>query len=218
VKALIIAGHSEYWSMEMRQSVEALTASRINLAVFSANCAYWQVRMNPDPKGRADRVMLSYKQFAAQKDPYRTAAPALVTGRWRDEPVNMPEDRMFGSMYIGIPHAPAPLVVSNDKHWIYEGTGLKNGDMIPGVVGGEVDAYLGKLPGVEVLTRSPVNIDGQTKEANVIWYNKPTGGKVFAVGSFFWNRFLDPIHFEKSAHADKAIQTMTKNALRELMK
>jgi hypothetical protein len=218
IRTLLIAGHSEYWSMEMRQSVEKWSASKINLAVFSANCAYWQVRMEPDAHGNPNRLMVSYKQFATQEDPIRFTDPHRVTTRWRDQPVNMPEDRMFGIMYAGIPEAPAPLVVTNAKHWLYEGTGLKNGDKIPGVVGGEVDLYCGKLPGVEVIASSPVMLYGKRRYANVAWYQKPTGGKVFAVGSFYWNWFLDPIHYKNRAHENKAIQQITRNALNELKK
>jgi hypothetical protein len=217
VRALIIAGHSEYWSMEMRESVENMTASKINLAVFSANCAYWQVRMEPDAEGRSNRVMVSYKQFAEQ-DPVRMTDPRRTSGLWREKPVNMPEDRMFGIMYSGIPEAPAPLVVTRADHWLYEGTGLKNGDTIPGVVGGEVDSYRGQLPGVEVVASSPVTLYGKKRYAHVTWWEKPTGGKVFAVGTFYWNWFLDPIHNEHRAKAHPAIQQITRNALRELLK
>ncbi|SEN38558.1 N,N-dimethylformamidase beta subunit family domain-containing protein [Lihuaxuella thermophila] len=218
IKALLIAGHSEYWSMEMRKSVEKWSASEINLAVFSANVAYWQVRMQPDDAGRPNRLMVSYKQFAREKDPYRLKDKHLVTGRWRDQPVNMPEDQILGIMYSGIPEAPAPLVVSNLGHWLYEGTGLKRGDRIPGVVGGEVDTYRGKLPGVEVIAHSPVMLYGKPNYADVAWYNKPGGGKVFSVGTFYWNWFLDSTHYTNRAKENQAIQQITRNALLELKK
>ncbi|MBA4496022.1 N,N-dimethylformamidase beta subunit family domain-containing protein [Paenactinomyces guangxiensis] len=218
IKTLLIAGHSEYWSMEMRESVERLSASKINLAVFSANVAYWQVRMDPDEEGNPNRVITSYKQFATKKDPYRFKDKRLVTCRWRERPVTMPEDRMFGIMYSGIPDATVPMVVSNPDHWLYEGTGLKRGDQIQGVVGGEVDSYLGKIPGVEVIAHSPVIVYGKTRFANVVWYQKPEGGKVFAVGTFYWNWFLDSTHYINRASENSAIQQITRNALQELIK
>jgi hypothetical protein len=216
-KTLIIAGHNEYWSMKMRKDIEEWSASKGNLAVFSANVAYWQVRMQPDEKGRADRVMVSYKEFAYQKDPYRSIDPSQVTTRWRDRPVNLPEDRMLGSMYSGIPQATVPMVVTQPDHWLYEGTGLCKGDKISGVIGGEVDSYGGKIPGVEVIAHSPVTLYGQPGMADVIWYQKPTGGKVFSVGTFYWNWFLDPIHRKNQATENMAIQQITRNALKRLM-
>lgn len=227
-KTLIIAGHSEYWSMEMRQSVEKHTAKDINIGLFNANVAYWQVRMEADQQQRKDRVMVCYKQNAVNNDPIRFKSPKLTTYRWREPLVDMPENRLFGVMYVGIPKKTMPLIVTNADHWLYEGTGLKNGDQIEGVIGGEVDAYDAKLPGVEVkehkklagveiISHSPVELYGRQRYADVVWYNKPTGGKCFAVGTFYWNWFLDHTNYEDRARENKAIQQITRNALRKLL-
>jgi hypothetical protein len=161
--------------------------------------------------------MTSYKQFAAKQDPYRNSQPELVTGKWRDEPVNMPEETMFGTMYAGIPEKAVPMVVTNASHWLYEGTGLRNGEKIKGVIGGEVDRCNGILPGVEVIARSPIVLYGTQTHADVAWTTKPTGGKVFAVGTFYWNWFLDPIYHTNQATESKQIQQITRNALRALL-
>ena len=44
-KTVAIAGHSEYWTKEMRDNVEAARDAGVNIASFSANTAYWQVRL-----------------------------------------------------------------------------------------------------------------------------------------------------------------------------
>jgi hypothetical protein len=44
-KTVAIAGHSEYWSSEMRTNMEAARDAGANIASFSANTAYWQVRL-----------------------------------------------------------------------------------------------------------------------------------------------------------------------------
>lgn len=216
-KALIIAGHAEYWSMEMRRSIEKVTASRMNLANFSANVGYWQVRIDPDENHVGNPYLVSYKQFATSQDPFRFINSELVTTRFRDKPVSLPEDRVLGTMYIGIPEKVAPLRVTNPSHWLYKGTGLKRGDEIPGVVGGEVDGYY-NLPGGEVIAGYPVMLYGKKRDATVVWYNKPTGRKAFSVGTFYWNWFLDPINHLNQAHENKQIQQITRNALRELVK
>jgi hypothetical protein len=43
-KTVAIAGHSEYWSSQMRTNLEAARDAGTNIASFSANTAYWQVR------------------------------------------------------------------------------------------------------------------------------------------------------------------------------
>ena len=44
-KTVAIAGHSEYWTKEMRDNMEAARDAGANIASFSANTAYWQVRL-----------------------------------------------------------------------------------------------------------------------------------------------------------------------------
>ena len=43
-RLIAVAGHSEYWSKEMRDGFERSRAAGTNLAFFAANAAYWQVR------------------------------------------------------------------------------------------------------------------------------------------------------------------------------
>ncbi|MBY6037108.1 cell wall-binding repeat-containing protein [Fictibacillus nanhaiensis] len=211
-KLLLIPGHDEYWTKAMRDSIQKETSSRMNLAVFNANVAYWQVRLQDK-----DRVMVGYK-YRASEDPYVKINPKEVTTKFRNGPVNRPEYEVLGFMYQGIPEQKQqPLVISNPSHWLYEGTDLKKGDKIKGVVGGEIDRYDGEMPGVEVLAASPVRLYGEDSMAHVIWYKKPDGGKVFATGTFYWNWFLDSFGHESFAKPNKHIERMTINALSKLL-
>ncbi|WNB92675.1 N,N-dimethylformamidase beta subunit family domain-containing protein [Bacillus sp. NEB1478] len=211
-KLILIPGHAEYWTKAMRDSIQNETKSRKNLAVFNANVAYWQVRLQQN-----DRLMVGYK-YRAKEDPYLKTHPQEVTTKFRDEPVNRPEKEVLGLMYSGIPEQKQqPLVISNPAHWLFNGTSLKKGDKIPGVVGGEVDSYDGQMEGVEIIAASPVNLYGESSMSHVIWYNKPTGGKVFAVGTFYWNWFLDSFGHESFAKPNKAIEKITTNAFTKLL-
>lgn len=208
---LLIPGHDEYWTKAMRDNIQRETKARMNLAVFNANVAYWQVRLHHN-----DRLMVGYK-YRAKEDPFLKINPSEVTTRFRDMPVNRPEKQVMGLMYAGIPEKKQQsLVVSNSSHWIYNGTGLKEGDKIEGVIGGEVDRYDGQMSGVQVIADSPVGLYGKDTSAHVIFYNKPTGGKVFATGTFYWNWFLDPFGHETLAQQNEHIEQMTINVLTEL--
>ena len=48
------------------------------------------------------------------------------TTRWRDAPVSRPEDAMMGVMFVT--QARPPFVVEDASHWVFTGTGLRNGD------------------------------------------------------------------------------------------
>jgi hypothetical protein len=55
-KTVAIAGHSEYWTKEMRDNMEAARDAGANIASFSANTAYWQVRLE-----NAGRSLVCFK-------------------------------------------------------------------------------------------------------------------------------------------------------------
>ncbi|CAN7175743.1 N,N-dimethylformamidase beta subunit family domain-containing protein [Rossellomorea sp. LjRoot5] len=210
-KLLIIPGHDEYWTKETRDSIEKLTKRNMNLANLNANVGYWQVRLEEDGTN-----IVGYKA-KADRDPYQKLFPGNVTTQFRSSPVNRPENQLFGSMYRGIPDRTYPMVITNSSHWIYKGTGLKDGDEIAGVIGGEVDRYDGEIPGVELISRSPVNLYGKKSVADVVWWDKPYGTKVFSVGTFNWNWFLDPYGHTDVAAYNRSIELMTENALSELL-
>ncbi|RXY98837.1 N,N-dimethylformamidase beta subunit family domain-containing protein [Fictibacillus sp. S7] len=211
INALIIPGHGEYWTMNMRKAVdEKLKVNKIGLAVLSANVAYWQARVDEKIPG----MLYCYKY---NPDPITKTNPLLTTTQFRAKPVNMPEKNLFGMQYAGIPK-PKYNDLTFKKHWLLKGTTLKPGDKIRYIIGGEVDAYDGTLPGVEIIGDSAINLYGKKTKSHVTWYRPPSGGKVFAAGTFYWNWFLDPYGKGFVASTNKNIQIITKNAINELIK
>ncbi len=82
----------------------------VHLAFFSGNVCYWQIRLEPSATtDEPDRTIVSYKDDAPTRDP---SAPEelgkrhLMAVRWRDEPVNRPEESLIGVMYDGNPLMP----------------------------------------------------------------------------------------------------------------
>jgi putative cell wall-binding protein len=210
INALLIPGHDEYWTKAMRDNIEYKMDRNMNLGVFNANVGYWQIRYEND-----DRTIVAYKSKALEADPYMNIDPSQVTTMFRLSPVDRPEERLFGIMYQGIPEKTMPLVITNSSHWIYNGTNLKNGDKIYGVVGGEVDRY-NSVPNVSVIAHSPVTLYGANTFSDVVWYARPEGGNTFAVGTFYWNWFLDNYGHTSNASYNKNIDIMTKNVLTRL--
>ena len=66
-KLMLSVGHDEYWSWGMRDAVEGFVERGGNVAFFSGNTVYWQVRYEDD-----GRTMVCHKY---------SAAPATI--RWR---------------------------------------------------------------------------------------------------------------------------------------
>src|SRR5262249_48765309 len=68
-KSLLVVGHSEYWSWQMRSNVQSARDAGVNIGFFSSNTCYWQIRFAPSAiTGAADRTIICYK--SAITDPY----------------------------------------------------------------------------------------------------------------------------------------------------
>ncbi len=94
----------------------------------------------------------------------------------------------------------APYKVLKDDHWVYEGTGLKNGDIfgkeslhervMGGASGHETDKLSAYAPKETVHLAKGLNIDDGG--ADMVVYELENGGKVFSVGSITWVASLFP--------------------------
>ena len=222
-RAFLSVGHDEYWSWDMRRHVETARRAGVSLAFFGANACFWQIRFEPSPaSGRPDRVVVAYK-YDYKSDPFFTdgdpANDRFVTTQWRLPPVNRPEDAMIGVAYVYDP-VDADIVVENTEHWVYAGTGLRDGDRLEGLLGYEVDALLGHAPaGTVRLASSPFPLeDGTTAYSHMSIYTTPGGATVFATGSIFWSWGLDGL-FGGGEHpllVNAAVQQITRNVLRRM--
>lgn len=138
---LVCAGHDEYWTWEMRDAVEGFVESGGNLAIFSGNTCWWQVRLEDE-----GRTMVCYRDPLL--DPMATVDPRKVTTHWSSEPVNRPENAMTGLSFRWgggcwmdfDDFADETYRVAFADHWVFEGTGLRDGDRFGrGAIGYEVD-------------------------------------------------------------------------------
>ncbi|WP_434389295.1 N,N-dimethylformamidase beta subunit family domain-containing protein [Melittangium boletus] len=155
-KVLVMSGHDEYWTGTLRDRADKAQAEGRSIINLGANQAYWQVRLEPAADGREDRVVTCYK--GDKRDPVGLKSQELTT-KFRSLPTGRPENELLGVMFSSRWHQFAhPVVVTKAEHWAYEGTGLKNGDLIWRANGYEQDQVVqnGKSPaGLEVLAESP---------------------------------------------------------------
>ncbi len=196
-RLIVFAGHHEYWSRPMRTAIEGAIAAGVNVAFLSANEIFWQVRLSPSPLGPARRVTC-YKSAAL--DPLAKTQPALTTTRWRQPPVNEPEATVIGQMYGHIVRRPGDWVVRSSGHWLYQGTGLRDGDHIANLIGQEYDTYFPQFahPGTVLLAQGPIDAvirgtDFYPSPAihTATMYTADSGATVFSAGTFQWSWALD---------------------------
>jgi hypothetical protein len=138
-------GHDEYWSARQRDAVERFVAGGGHLATFSGNTMFWQVRLDDDRRG-----FTCHKYAAHRDDPVvGTADERTMTGMWCDPLVGRPEAALLGGgsawgLYhrfgTAIARGSGAFTVYRDDHWMFQGTGLRYGDLLgatDGVVGYE---------------------------------------------------------------------------------
>jgi len=212
----LAVGHDEYWTKQMYDAAAAARDHGVNLAFFNANPIYWQIRLEPSARGVPNRVIDCYKD--ANLDPI--SDPALKTVKWRDPPVNRPEQTLVGVQYTSLFPAGvyAPYVVTNSANWVYAGTGFHDGDSVPGIVGYEADKSFANYPApparpgtYTLLSHSPyTDGSGRPDYANSSVYQAASGAWVFAAGTFAWGWALDSF----GGHTpDRRMQRATANIL-----
>jgi len=203
--AFLSVGHDEYWPTEERPAVQAARDQGVPLYFFGANPAYWKVRLSsPGVDGNA-RIITCYKQHPSADPFYGTAQQ---TGRYRDPPINQPEEALTGTMYESWLLFGQPWAVTNAAHPMYAGTGLRDGDKIPQLVGYEYDRpFGGGTPSpITVVAHSPlVDAEGKPGYSEATIYTSPAF--VFGAGTIYWARGLD------EALRDPRVERMTANLL-----
>src|SRR5207247_1316020 len=215
-------GHDEYWSKPMYDAVIAARDAGVNLAFIGANAIDWEVRVEPSSSGVPNRVLVCYRD--ATLDPI--ADPSLKTVYWRDPPVNRPEQTLIGVQYTnGVPwnNGYAPYVVTNSGNWVYAGTGFKDGDSVPGIVGYEAARSFSQYPHANavsgtytLLSQSPFpGPSGTADYSNSSVYQAPSGAWVFGAGTIQWSYALD--NFSGSNLVDPRIQQTTANILNRFL-
>lgn len=108
-RLLVSAGHDEYWSEAMRDAVEAWVGRGGNAAFFGGNTCWWRVVFSDE-----------------------TTFARAVT--WSE--AGRPENRMIGVSFRNggerdrYDHlVPVGYRVQDAGHWVYAGTGLRDGDV-----------------------------------------------------------------------------------------
>ena len=184
-RVVVSLGHDEYWSRAMFDGALAARDAGVNFAFLGANACFRHIRLDASPTG-ADRRVVCYK--VAAEDPLNGHDDADVTSDWPSGPDPRPESVLIGNMYQSNP-VDAALVVVTPSAWGLAGTGMRNGDSLPHVVGSEYDAFDLSVPGprnVEIWAHSPLVCRGRPGHSDATYYTAPGGAGVFATGTNWW--------------------------------
>ena len=182
----ITLAHDEYATMAEFDALEAMLAAGTSLAFLTGDTLTWQIRYEDN-----ERTIVGYKDRASA-DPIQSR---FTTTLFRNRIVNRPENQITGVMSDGASNdQPADWVVFNSSHWVYAGTGLNNGSILPGLIFYEWDHLVdnGFTPsGLTALASSvvPNNVTpGSRHEATL--YERGSAF-VFAASTIYFNQHLE---------------------------
>ena len=206
-RAFLSVGHDEYWSRKMYNEVTSARDAGMSIGFFSGNAVSGEIIFF---------------------DNSVTKAPARAFARSRSF---ADEDLLMGVNSYGPGYG--NWVVTNQRHWIYAGTGMKDDDYIPGLIGWEYHGTPRKIiKGLEVVasakvlranwtTRMTEGTGGDPIHSGVV-YPCSSGNWVFNAGTIWWPEGLScppghvPSRFNPlsgSFGVDARVQQMTKNIL-----
>jgi N,N-dimethylformamidase beta subunit-like, C-terminal len=159
-RLIVFSGHEEYVTAHVYDLVERYRDLGGRLVFLSADNVFYKV----------------------------IRAGSSLQGRWRWRDLGRPEARLVGAQYLDWnhdAHPNAPYVVTGARRapWLFAGTGLRNGDRIPGSFGIEIDARTPQSPpGTAVLATVP-DVFGPGKTAEMTFYRTANGAEVFDAGT-----------------------------------
>ena len=207
-KAFISVGHDEYWTHQMFENVKNARDKGVNLLFLGGNSVDGTVYLEPSSAGRANRI----------------------TGRLPEREFNN-EDELMGNTSYGVGYA--DVAIKNTDHWIYEGTGMQEGDSLKDLVGWEYHGYPLKKDSTMIVLgigKIKPNKHGDTEAPDhaMTIYTAEKGNFVFNAGTCFWSLplstppgFQNPVNNQGElgkqiidfTKGDPRIQRMTKNLL-----
>ncbi|WP_194921069.1 N,N-dimethylformamidase beta subunit family domain-containing protein [Catenulispora rubra] len=215
-KALLIGGHSEYWTRRMYDAALYARSKGTNIGFFGANETYWHARLEPSPSGQ-DRRMVVYRY--ANEDPLAKSDPSQATVYWDSPQLQMPEAQIVGPAYGELGADGGAFRVLQPDSWIFAGTGATKDQVLKNSLGGEYDTVKNNYatpPDIDVIAAAPIVFSGQSTMATMSYYTDPSGAGIFAAGMTYWDCQMARMCGDRPVDAgtSKLLAAMTGNVLR----
>ncbi len=219
-RTMISVGHDEYWDLRQYQSVEAGIEHGVNVLWLSGNSVFIVSPFSASKSGRERRVIHRAGAYGPIREDEHESYHQLFAGLQGTAP---DERRIIGARSVVPFNGGGDWTCVKPSHWVFNGTGLRQGDSIPGLVGwehhGEPDL---ERAGLEVLAAGSIWAGG-TREGRYAATIFPgsRGNFVFNAATIFWSQGLGspPGHILPWSHGsrphgpDPRVQQITHNLL-----
>jgi hypothetical protein len=213
-------GHDEYWSLTMFENMKMMVAEGLNLAFLSGNSICGVVDIHPSSDGRPGRIIERVGRFGSP--------------RKEEIEKGFPEEALFirngpnESTLIGA-QSTFPVTGGGDwtcrkpDHWLFAGTGMKEGDAIPGLVGWEWHGEPAPIAGLEVVASSKTQSPRGEGTYTATIYPGPQKNFVFNASTIWWADglsqppgYVRPAVYTRPQGPDPRVQRITRNLLERM--
>ena len=201
--SIILGGHAEYWTTNMRTSLQSAIDRGVNLVSFGGNAIYNRPRYDAKT-----REMIMWR--GSQADPARLD-PLLATTKWRGAPILQPESMLLGSQYVGL-GVDGNYRIQHPDRWPFNTE--RHPNALNNIVGREVDSPLyAPGPAVESLARAQIIFSGKAITTMATYYTNSKGAGVIDIGTNGWTCAIDDIcpwhpNISKDTQTDSRLVTL----------
>lgn len=219
-KAFLSIGHDEYWDVRQYAGAMASIKSGVTHLYLSGNAVMGVTPFQPSHSGQPNRVISregvfggmygNFNQFFKEPFPMEGPKANLLMGAHSVYPFNGGDD----------------WKITKPKHWMFDGTGVKAGDAIPGLVGWEFHGDPAPIDGLEIVAEGDA-LSGGTRPSH--WtatiHPGPKRNFVFNASTIWWAQGLSspPGHILPWSHwvrphgPDPRVQGITRNLLKRAL-
>ncbi|MFO0918891.1 MAG: DUF6605 domain-containing protein [Planctomycetaceae bacterium] len=216
-KVFLSVGHDEYWSLEMYQNMLQAIQDGLNVAFLSGNTCCFVAPFAASSDGRPRRIFHRGGRYGGLLE-----AEKGQMGPFDMEGPN--ENLLIGARTISPFNGSDDWIVTKADHWLFEGTGLKNGDRFPGLVGWEFHGDPAPIPGLEVVAEgNAINSGDHVGHWTSTVYPGPKGNWVFNASTIYWSLGLSTppgvmspyAHFSHPHGPEPRVGQITENFLKK---
>lgn len=211
-KGFLSIGHDEYWTMEMFNNVTAARDNGVSLGFFSGNAVCGKILF--------DNSLTHFERIGVYGPPGGTRDFVAMKSLKHERPY---ANELVGAHSTGPVTGGADWVCLLPDHWLYQGTGMKKGDKIPGLIGWEYHGDPAPIPGLEIVAGGPTQ-DAPNKpnggHYTATVYPGPKGNIVFNAATCWWADglsappgYVRPKVYTEPKGPDERVQRMTANVL-----
>lgn len=224
-KTFLSVGHDEYWDLRQYQATNKAIEAGVNVLWLCGNSVFIVSPFSKSSTGVANRIITRGGCYGALREDELESYADLFAGLKSTGP---DERNIIGARSVVPFNGGGDWTCTRPDHWMFKGTGMKQGDSIPGLVGwehhGEPDL---KRNGLEVVAEGSVWAGGVREgRYTATIFPGPSENFVFNAATIFWAQGLSTppghmipwSHWSRPHGPDPRVQKITNNLLERALK